>query len=109
MAVSYVAGLNSKEDAIIAAYLRGRAVTRNKEQGLMLAVGLGASEIDSYLETLEEKGVVACYNSPGSLTLSGDVDAILRVKESLESQKKFARLLSTGGNAYHSHHMKRLG
>lgn len=75
----------------------------------MLAVGLGSSDIDSYLAPLEGKSTVACYNSPESLTLSGDVDAISRIQKVLDSEKKFARLLSTDGNAYHSHHMKNIG
>ena len=109
IAASYAAELNTKEDAIVAAYLRGRAMARNDQKGSMLAVGLGGSEIDTYLRVLGGKAIVACYNSPESLTLSGDTNAIFRVKETLDSEKIFTRLLSTGGNAYHSHHMTVLG
>ena len=75
----------------------------------MMAVGLSASAIESYLAQFDGRVIVACYNSPESLTLSGDEDAVAQLKEILDAEKVFARLLSTGGNAYHSHHMKSLG
>ncbi|KAF5869444.1 putative polyketide synthase protein [Botrytis fragariae] len=109
IAASYAAGLVTERNAIIAAYLRGRSVAENKEDGLMMAVGLGAAEVRAYIGQNEGKVIVACHNSPESVTLSGDKTALLSVKEALDGDKKFARLLSTGGNAYHSHHMKPLG
>ncbi|TGO27521.1 hypothetical protein BPAE_0041g00680 [Botrytis paeoniae] len=109
IAASYAAGLVTERNAIIAAYLRGRSVAKNKEDGLMMAVGLGAAEVRAYIGQNEGKVIVACHNSPESVTLSGDKTALLSVKEALDGDKKFARLLSTGGNAYHSHHMKPLG
>lgn len=74
-----------------------------------MAVGVGASEIQPYLATAGGRVVIACHNSPESLTLSGDADAIAQLKGTLDTEKKFARLLSTGGNAYHSRHMKSVG
>lgn len=84
-------------------------MAKNKEDGLMMAVGLGAAGVRAYIGQNEGKVIVACHNSPESVTLSGDRTALLSVKEALDGDKKFARLLSTGGNAYHSHHMKPLG
>lgn len=94
---------------MVAAYLRGKAVAQNKKDGLMMAVGLGVAEVEPYLSKVQGQVVVACHNSPESITLSGDSDAMIVIKEALDADKKFARLLSTGGNAYHSHHMKILG
>ena len=94
---------------MLAAYLRGKAVARNSRKGLMMAVGVSLPEIEPYLAQHDGKVLVACHNSPESLTLSGDADAVLQIKEALEARKLFARLLSTGGNAYHSHHMTTLG
>lgn len=75
----------------------------------MLAAGLSAAEARTYIEPLGGKVVVACDNSPESVTLSGDSEAIENVKGLLDADKRFARLLSTGGNAYHSPHMLALG
>lgn len=71
----------------------------------MLAVGLGAEEVSQYLEAYQGKLVIACHNSPKSVTLSGDADAINEVKQILDAAKVFARLVKTAGKAYHSHHM----
>ncbi|PQE21953.1 polyketide synthase protein [Rutstroemia sp. NJR-2017a WRK4] len=109
IAAGYAAGIITEENAIVAAYLRGKAVAQNRKEGVMMAVGLGVAEVEPYLSKFEGQVVVACHNSPESVTLSGDPDAMTVIKEALDADKKFARLLSTGGNAYHSHHMKILG
>lgn len=74
----------------------------------MLAAGMSASEAEEYVleDSVAGKVTVACHNSPKSCTLSGDREAIDRIKARLESQSVFARILKTGGKAYHSHHMK---
>lgn len=109
IAAGYAAGLITQEDAIIAAYLRGKAVAQNTAQGAMLAVGLGAEEAESYLSQYKSEIVVACHNSGESVTLSGDLESLKSIRDTLDANKKFARLLVTGGNAYHSHHMKAVG
>ena len=109
IAAAYAAGLITEQEAIVTAYLRGRAVSRNTREGAMLAVGADALEIRPELATEEGPVIVACHNSPESLTLSGDAEAVKEVKEVLEGANKFARVLATGGNAYHSHHMRELG
>lgn len=73
--------------------------------GAMLAVGLGADEVSEYLETYSDRVVIACHNSPTSVTLSGDADAIDELKVCFQTRKIFAREVRTGGQAYHSHHM----
>lgn len=74
----------------------------------MMAVAARMEVINPWLEDLEDL-TIACYNSPESLTISGDVNNVHRLKERLDSQGIFARILHTGGNAYHSAHMKPLG
>lgn len=108
IAASYAAGLLSEEEAIIAAYLRGLSVARNTKKGLMVAVGGRLSEIQPLLGESGEI-TVACHNSAESYTLSGDTDAVLRLKGIFDETKVFCRALSTNDNAYHSHHMKALG
>lgn len=73
--------------------------------GAMLAVGLGDKDIIPYLTKYQEKLVIACHNSPQSITLSGNADAIRNVMADLKSDNIFARMLKTGGMAYHSIHM----
>ncbi|KAI0436975.1 hypothetical protein F4803DRAFT_571702 [Xylaria telfairii] len=103
---AYAAGAITEEQAILAAYFRGVAVDKLTQRGTMLAVGLGPEDATPYLE----EGVrIACYNSPQSVTLSGDEDAAAKVKARLEADGVFVRALKTSGRAYHSHHMKDVG
>ncbi|KAH6657141.1 BcBOA9 protein [Truncatella angustata] len=106
IAAAYAAGAITEEQAILAAYFRGVAVDKLTQQGTMLAVGLGAEEAAPYLE----EGIrIACYNSPQSVTLSGDEDVAAKVQAKLEADGVFVRALKTSGRAYHSHHMKDVG
>ena len=105
IAAAFASGYISAKDAIIAAYFRGKVVGTLNIPGAMLAVGMGAEEVSSYLEPYQGKAVVACHNSPSSTTLSGNFEAIMKIKKTLDDEKIFARLLKTNGKAYHSHHM----
>lgn len=111
IAAAYAAGYITAPEAIAAAYFRGQAVSRNTRQGAMLAVGLG---VDEALARVEQQGLsgqvkAAAINSPRSVTLSGDVEAVKTLSAHLETEGVFNRILKTGGNAYHSHHMATLG
>lgn len=105
IAAAYAAGLISATEAIIAAYYRGNVVRDVNTGGAMMAVGLGAEGVTPYLSEVGERVVIACHNSPLSVTLSGDADALEIVKAKLDAEQIFARLVKTGGKAYHSHHM----
>ncbi|KAK6076363.1 KR domain-containing protein [Seiridium cupressi] len=106
IAAAYAAGAITDKQAILAAYFRGVAVDKLTQRGTMLAVGLGPEEAGPYLEP----GIrIACYNSPQSVTLSGDEAVAERVKAQLEADGVFVRALKTSGRAYHSHHMKDVG
>lgn len=72
----------------------------------MLAVGLGSVEVTPYIKKYNGRVVIACYNSPSSITLSGDASTIEELKATFEEAKTFARVIKTGGKPYHSHHMK---
>ncbi|KAL7623513.1 hypothetical protein AAE478_007196 [Parahypoxylon ruwenzoriense] len=109
MAAAYAAGRITAAEAITAAYFRGQAVSKNKQNGAMLAVGLGPEKVSEYLGNQETAVKIAAINSPDSVTLSGEVDAIEELATTLNSDGVFNRLLRTGGNAYHSHHMIPLG
>ncbi|KAI1188567.1 hypothetical protein F5B17DRAFT_262823 [Nemania serpens] len=106
---AYAAGLISAPEAIIAAFCRGQAVTAYSPSGSMLAVGLGAKEVEKYLSSFAVEDIcIACENSPNSVTLSGHEKSILQLKDMLTAQHIFARELHTG-RAYHSPQMAPVG
>ncbi|OAA40092.1 Beta-ketoacyl synthase [Beauveria brongniartii RCEF 3172] len=109
IAAAYAAGHLKACEAIVLAYFRGQVVSMNTKSGLMMAVGLGVSDARSYLDGIEEEVKIAAVNSPNSVTLSGEPDAIQSLNKTLSDKGVFARVLKTGGNAYHSHHMAALG
>jgi hybrid polyketide synthase/nonribosomal peptide synthetase ACE1 len=72
----------------------------------MIAVGTSSDDGDAMCELEDFKGrinVAAC-NSPESITISGDSDAIDEVRIIFEEEGKFVRPLQVS-TAYHSHHM----
>lgn len=100
---AYAAGLISAPEAIIVAFYRGFAVKHHAPAGAMLAVGMGVKDIFDHIGDLDDI-VVACENSPSSVTLSGTFEAVQKVKSRLDVIKVFARELKTG-KAYHSPQM----
>ncbi|KAL4902087.1 hypothetical protein BDW74DRAFT_187059 [Aspergillus multicolor] len=107
IAAAYAAGAISMKSAIILAYYRGRVAKSQEGQGAMVAVGLDMDEVAQHLCP----GVaVACHNSPRSVTLSGDNDAVNCAIQSIKSANAgtLCRRLPTG-IAYHSDYMKRIG
>lgn len=107
ISAAYAAGVFTASDAIRIGYLRGWVVSRAQDQpGAMLAAGLSpdeAAEICSQ-PAYKDRATVAACNSPSSVTLSGDRDAIHELEGKLKRENKFARLLRVN-MAYHSHHM----
>ncbi|RYP45141.1 hypothetical protein DL769_011480 [Monosporascus sp. CRB-8-3] len=110
VAASYAAGFISAEGAIRIAYYRGSSLSAStmsqETQRAMLAVETSHEDAQELCElpSLEGKVCIAAKNSPTSVTLSGDVDAIEDVQEIFEDETKFARRLKVD-KAYHSHHM----
>ena len=100
IAGAYAADSISLPDAIRIAYYRGQVSKLQLRAGGMAAVGLGRDEVASYLVP---GVIVACENSPSSVTLSGDVKPLERVLASLKSEKPdiLARRLKVD-MAYHS-------
>lgn len=110
IAAAYAAGALSQESALAIAYYRGLAAPAIKEKyphrkGSMLAVGLSKEKTQDVISSLTSgKVVIACINSPSSVTVSGDDSAITELLEILQAREIFARKLSVEV-AYHSHHM----
>ena len=92
-------------------YYRGMAVVSLKKQfpdlkGAMMAVGASEEDITPLIAQLREKEVrIACFNSPSSLTISGDEPALDELQALIEAKQLFNRKLQVDV-AYHSHHMK---
>ncbi|KAJ5919061.1 lovastatin nonaketide synthase [Penicillium verhagenii] len=110
IAAAYAAGFLTAADAIRNAYYRGLfaklAGGPNKEKGAMLAAGISLAEAKELCSHSRYKGrvMVAASNSPVSVTLSGDIDAIEELKVHLDEMQKFCRQLRVEAG-YHSHHM----
>lgn len=107
---AYAAGFLTARDSIRIAYYRGQyaylAQGSDGQRGGMLAAGTTLDDAKELCElpSLEGRLGVAAYNSSSSVTISGDLDAILEVKEILDDEKVFNRQLKVD-TAYHSHHM----
>ncbi|RYP14471.1 hypothetical protein DL765_006361 [Monosporascus sp. GIB2] len=107
---AYAAGKVSEADAIKIAYYRGvytkLAIGKDGKKGGMIAVGFGYEEGLNFcaLEQFADRLTVAASNSPKSVTLSGDLDAVQEAKEMLDAEGLFNRVLRLD-TAYHSPHM----
>ncbi|KAK1445344.1 beta-ketoacyl synthase domain-containing protein [Colletotrichum cuscutae] len=110
MAAAAAAGILTFENALIAAYYRGRymsAPNENGKPGGMMAVGLTEAKALEELKPYKGRLCIAAVNSPSTMTISGDEDAILELKDSLTEKKVFVRQLIVK-QAFHSHHMNAL-
>ena len=111
IAAAFAAGLVSFEAAIAIAYFRGigaRDVHQDRTvQGAMLALGIGVDEAAKLLEEEGGYAIVAAINSPGSVTISGNVSAIDNIQQKAQDHGLFVRRLKVGV-AYHSRHMERV-
>ncbi|KAF7714216.1 Hybrid PKS-NRPS synthetase [Penicillium ucsense] len=112
---AYAAGLLSAYDAVRIAYYRGLHVRlvgneAGSPKGAMLAVGTSWEDADELVNLKFFRGrlKIAAHNSPASVTLSGDADAVTHAKKVFDEEKKFARFLKVD-TAYHSHHMLACG
>ena len=120
IAAAYAAGMLLFTDAMAASYFRGLltgqllAAAQTSDgsaapRGAMLAVGESASVVETHIARIGgEHGRVniACFNSPSSVTVSGDEGAVDKLKAALDAEDIFNRKLVTSGAAYHSHHME---
>jgi hypothetical protein len=102
---AYTAGLLSTLKAILAAYYHGHAIHEHSGQGSMLAVRLGVDTIGEYLAPYAPEQLCVAYkNSPSSITLSGMLQYVRKIKEKSDNAKVLTRELKIG-QAYHSPHM----
>lgn len=110
IAAAYAVGALSCNSAMATAYYRAvlaadRSRSKGVSKGAMLAIGVGAENTKLYLDRLQSgRAVVACINSPSSVTVAGDISAVQEVEDMAKAEGVFARKLRVE-TAYHSHHM----
>lgn len=100
IAAAYTSSAISAKSAIIVAYYRGQVCKKQSRSSGMLAVGMGWDAVTPYLI---KDVVVACENSPESVTLSGDKEQVIKVANEIAGKQPevFVRHLKVG-MAYHS-------
>lgn len=102
---AYAASLLAHKDATKLAYVRGLSSAAASKQGAMMAAGLSQEAAQKCLNQVPAgSAVVACINSPRSITLSGDVEFINKLETIISQDSAFARSTKVP-KAYHSPHM----
>ncbi|PTB61446.1 acyl transferase, partial [Trichoderma citrinoviride] len=109
IAAAYASGAISRYDAWKIAYFRGLAAASipfraSKLKGGMMVVGMSTEEASAYLARINKSAQIACINSPRSITISGQADAIEFIARDLTQRDIFNRVLNVKV-AYHSSHM----
>ncbi|GGQ16155.1 phthioceranic/hydroxyphthioceranic acid synthase [Streptomyces virginiae] len=95
IAAATVAGILSLEDAALVVARRSAVLLRTAAgTGRMLAVDLDADAATAALEGFEDCVALAVHNGPSSCVLSGDGDSVLLLKELLEADGTYCRLIN---------------
>lgn len=103
-----VAGILSLEDAALVVARRSAVLLRTAAgTGRMLAVDLDVHAATAALEGFEDCVALAVHNGPSSCVLSGDADSVLLLKELLEADGTYCRLINVD-YASHSPLMREL-
>ena len=94
------------------AYHRGMSVINLSRSfsylnGSMMALGVDEAEARTLVKQSQGEGcaIIACVNSPKSVTISGDETRLVQLKSLADAKGIFNRFLRTGV-AYHSPHMQ---
>lgn len=104
IAAAYAAGALTLADAVQVIYHRSRLQQTTAGQGTMLAVGLTTAEIATYLNDYRQEVAIGAINSPTSLTLAGNEQALQAIAKALDTHKVFNRFLQVEV-PYHSPQM----
>ncbi|NXC72710.1 FAS synthase, partial [Anhinga anhinga] len=103
LACGYADNSLSHEEALLAAYWRGRCVKEAKlAPGKMAAVGLSWEECK---ECCPPDVVLACHNCEDTVTISGPQDAVTEFVAKLKKDGVFAKEVRSAGVAFHSPYM----
>lgn len=108
---AYAAGALSLEQCMLIAYHRGmlaEALTERRPErpGGMLAIGASPAKVRPMIKRLgSAHAVIACFNAPSLVTVSGDAGAMLEIQAEAEEMSLLNRRLKVDV-AYHSPHMR---
>ncbi|KAH8648631.1 hypothetical protein BX600DRAFT_389283 [Xylariales sp. PMI_506] len=107
IAAAYAAGAITQKNAMAIAFHRGVVSKAQTRTGAMAAVGLGWEEAR---DVLVPGVVVACDNSPGSVTISGDSAPLEKVVADIKQTRPDVSVtVLKVDKAYHSHHIVEVG
>jgi phthiocerol/phenolphthiocerol synthesis type-I polyketide synthase C len=104
VAAAYVAGALTLEQAIRVVIVRSRLQELTAGKGRMAAAGLTPIEAADLIAGFEGRLEIAAINSPSSITLSGDVEAIEQIEARIVTGGKFFRALPLN-YSFHSRSM----
>jgi acyl transferase domain-containing protein/surfactin synthase thioesterase subunit len=108
VAAAYTAGALSLEAAIQVVYHRGRLMQQGTGHGKMAAVELSLAEAEARLVPYVDRLAIAAINSPTSVVLSGEPEALESVLSDLQQENIFTKLLPVN-YAFHSPQMEPFG
>lgn len=104
IAAAHVAGVFTLEDAARFVVLRGRLMQEISVAGAMLAIEALEAQVLETLSGLEGRVTVGAVNSPNSIVISGDTDAVLEVGEIWKARGARTSRLNVS-HAFHSPHI----
>ncbi|XP_062588652.1 mycolipanoate synthase-like [Saccostrea cucullata] len=108
VAAAYECGSLSLEDAVTVIYNRSLALSACKTGSMMVIRNCSTEDVSQacaeILSNFKCKANIAVYNSNESCTVSGDTEALKKIKTRLKDEAVFIPLKTSC--AYHSHHAK---
>lgn len=96
-----IAGVFSLEDALKLVAHRGRLMQKLPSGGEMVAVNTSEEKANQLILPYKEKVAIAAINGPKSVVISGEIEAIRRLLNSIESQGIEKKRLQVS-HAFHS-------
>nr|CUW01172.1 Type I polyketide synthase [Streptomyces caniferus] len=105
IAAACVAGALSLEDGARVVALRSKAIRALSGRGGMVSVVLSSSEVSELIEPWGGRVSVAAVNGPSSVVVSGDVDALVELREVCRERGVRARRIEVD-YASHSAHVE---
>jgi acyl transferase domain-containing protein/NADPH:quinone reductase-like Zn-dependent oxidoreductase/thioesterase domain-containing protein/acyl carrier protein len=103
-AAAHVAGILTLREAARVIFHRGRCMNSAPDSGRMLAASLDAKRAGEIAANFPREVTVAAFNSPNSVTFSGEVAPLEQIAKTLEARGVFNRFLQVK-YAFHSHQM----